>query len=191
LWSEEAYRAYQVVRKKADREKAPVYLVGYSLGALIGCDLLVSRKDVYFDRMILFAPALNVTIKSYLLKALAPFPNLVIDSLSPKSYRSNDGTPMAAYKALFEAIEHFEMNISEKLNVPTVIFIDEKDEMISYPQLKDMINQRNLDQWAIHLVRKDEDVDKGIASHLIIDHTSAGRNMWKQIQVIVHSHVFP
>ncbi|MFH1080856.1 MAG: alpha/beta hydrolase [Pseudomonadota bacterium] len=189
LWSKEVHQAYQTVRKRADRKDVSVFLIGYSLGGLLGCDLLTSRSDVSFDRMVLFAPALNVMIESYLLKALSPFPNLVIDSLSPKSYRSNDGTPMAAYKALFEAIDHFEGHISDKLNVPTVIFIDEKDEFISYRKLQDVIDQKKLDRWSIHKVQKDEDVDKGMAHHLVIDKPSTGSNMWGQVRSVMRKHL--
>ena len=191
LWLKEVHKAYQTVRKRADRKKVPVFLVGYSLGGLLGCDLLLSRPNVFFDRMVLFAPALNVMIESYLLKALSPFPNLVIDSLSPKSYRSNDGTPMAAYKTIFTAIDHFERHISDKLNVPTVVFMDEKDELISYRNLQDMIDQKKLDRWSIHKVQKDGDMDKSIAHHLIIDKASTGSEMWGQIRSVMRKHLLP
>jgi esterase/lipase len=191
LWSKEVHQAYQTVRKQADRKKVPVFLVGYSLGGLLGCDLLTSCPDVSFDRMVLFAPALNVMIESYLLKALSPFPNLVIDSLSPKSYRSNDGTPMAAYKAIFAAIDHFEGHISDKLNVPTIIFIDEKDELVSYQKLQDMIDHKKLDRWSLHKVQKDDDVDKDMAYHLVIDEMSAGRKMWGQVRSVIRTHLLP
>ena len=191
MWSSEVYRAYGQIRKKADRKQVPVFLVGYSLGGLLGCDLLVSHPDVFFDRMILFAPALNVTIESYLLKALAPFPALVIDSLSPKSYRSNDGTPMAAYKAVFETISHFETNISMKLNVPTIIFIDEKDEFVSCSRLKEMIAQNKLDQWQVQVIQKDYDVNNRTTHHQMIDKDSVGRNTWKHIVNAMKQHVSP
>jgi alpha-beta hydrolase superfamily lysophospholipase len=191
IWSNELYRAYTHIRKKADRKKVPLFLVGYSLGGLLGCDLLISRPDVFFDRMILFAPALNVTIESYLLKVLAPFPALVIDSLSPKSYRANDGTPMAAYKAVFETISHFETNISVRLNVPTIVFIDEKDEFVSCSQLKEMIAQKKLDQWQVQAIRKDDYVNNRTAHHLMIDEDSVGRNTWKHIVSAMKQHVSP
>lgn len=191
LWSNEVYKAYQKVRHKADRRKVPIFLVGYSVGGLLGCDLMVSHRDVTFDRMVLFAPALNVTIESYLLKALVPFPNLVIDSLSPKNYRSNDGTPMAAYKALFEAITNFEKNISDRLNVPTVVFIDAQDEFVSCFRLKDMIAQKKLDRWKVLSIQKDDRVDNRTAHHLIIDESSTGRDTWKHIVNVMKQHVSP
>jgi alpha-beta hydrolase superfamily lysophospholipase len=191
LWQDEVYRAYRSVRKRANQRKVPVFFVGYSLGGVLGCNLLGSRPDVSFDRMVLFAPALNVSIESYLLKAMAPFPNVVIDSLSPEHYRANDGTPLAAYKALFEAISHFEQQIGPRLNVPTLLFIDPKDEFISFAKLREVIAQNRLDQWTIHPVDKDDDVDQRTARHLIIDESSTGASMWGQIRSVISRHLLP
>jgi len=189
LWSAEVYRAYRQVRQTGEQKKVPLFFIGYSLGGLLGCDLLVSHPDVSFDRMVLFAPALNVTSKSIFLKALAPFPDLVIDSLSPKNYRSNNGTPMAAYQALFNAIDHFEKHLQARLNVPTVLFIDEQDESISYERLQEMIDSHKLDQWIIQRVQKDADIDRGITHHLIIDEESTGRRMWGLMQDRIRKHL--
>ena len=189
LWLDEIYEGYLKVRERALKKNAPVFFIGYSLGGLMGCDLILSHPDVLYDRMVLFAPALNITVQSYLLKALMPFPNIVIDSLSPTSYRANEGTPMAAYKALFEAVDHFEKNQSDKLNKPALIFIDEEDEFVSCSKLKEMIALRNLDHWQIHIVQKDDDAGKKISHHLIIDRDSVGDKMWKQIKDAVKRHL--
>jgi len=189
LWLDEIYEAYLKVRERASKKNVPAFFIGYSLGGLMGCDLILSHPDVYYDRMVLFAPAFNMTVESYLLKALMPFPNIVIDSLSPVSYRANEGTPMAAYKALFEAIEHFEKNVNDKLNKPTLVFIDEKDEFVSCSKLKEMIARRNLDHWRIHIVQKDSDLGEKISHHLIIDRDSVGKQMWKQIKDAIRRHL--
>lgn len=191
IWLDEMYAAYAKVRERASLKKVPVYFIGYSLGGLLGCDLLLSRPDVSYDRMVLFAPAFTVTVESNLLKVLMPFPNIVIDSLSPESYRSNKGTPMAAYKSLFEAIAYFESNINPKLNKPTIVFIDEKDEFISYLSLKEMIVRKNLDQWKINMVRKDHDVGDKVSHHLIIDKESVGEKMWRDIRDAYKKHLNP
>ncbi|HVO66375.1 MAG TPA: alpha/beta fold hydrolase [Syntrophales bacterium] len=189
LWSDEVYKAYLKVRERASKKNVPVFFIGYSLGGLLGCDLLLSHSDVFYDRMVLFAPALNVTTESYLLKALMPFPNIVIDSLSPISYRTNEGTPMAAYKALFEAIEHFEKNADSRLNIPTAVFIDERDEFISCSKLKEMIVQKNLDQWQLHTVQKDNNSGEKISHHLIINRDNVGEDIWKQIKRSLGKHL--
>jgi len=189
LWLDEIYNAYLKVKERASKKRVPVFFIGYSLGGLMGCDLILSHPDVFYDRMVLFAPSFNITLESYLLKALMPFPNIVIDSLSPISYRANEGTPMAAYQALFEAVEYFEKNINDALNQPSIIFIDEKDEFISYSKLKHMIVNKNLNRWQIHMVRKDHGMEEKISHHLIIDKASVGENMWKQIRSALKKHL--
>jgi len=69
------------------------------------------------------------------------FPNLVIDSISPESYRSNDGTPMAGYKALFGALDHFQRHANPALNVPTLVMMDREDEFISHDAMRKMIGR--------------------------------------------------
>ena len=188
LWLEEIYTAYLKVRQRAYKKRVPVFFVGYSLGGLMGCDLLLLQHDVSYDRMVLFAPALSITVEGYLLKALMPFPNMVIDSLSPIYYRSNMGTPMAAYKALFEAVDHFNKNANDKLNIPTLIFIDEKDEFVPFMKLNEIITQRKLDRWRVHVVRKDSHIGENVSYHLIIDKDSVGRQMWKQMKETIKKH---
>jgi esterase/lipase len=189
LWANETYNAYLKVRQRASKKNVPVFFVGYSIGGLIGCDLVLSQPDVFYDRLVLFAPALNITVESYLLKALMPFPNVVIDSLSPAHYRSNKGTPMAAYKALFEAADYFKNNVNDKLNIPTLIFIDEKDEFVSYSKLNEMIIQYNLNRWQIRTVHKDNNFGEKVSHHLMIDRDSVGTKMWNQIRDSLKKHL--
>ena len=49
LWIEEALRAYHYARKRSDEQKVPLFLVGFSYGALLGSDLLATYPDVHFS----------------------------------------------------------------------------------------------------------------------------------------------
>ncbi len=189
LWLDEVRDGYLKAAARAAKKKVPLFLIGYSLGGLMSCDLILSYPDVLCDRMVLFAPALNITAKSYLLKALLPFPNMVIDSLSPVSYRANEGTPMAAYKALFEAVDYFEQNADGRLNRPTVIIIDEKDEFISSSELAGMIARKNLDQWRILPLKKDPAAEGRASCHLIIDKASVGEETWRLVRSALTRHL--
>lgn len=189
LWSSEVRQAYQRVRERGRQKKVDLFLVGYSLGGLLGCDLLASKPGVRFARMVLLAPALNVTIESYLLRALMPFPNLVIDSLSPANYRSNDGTPMAGYKALFEALEHFERHVSPKLNIPTLVLMDPEDEFISHDEMREMIAGKRLDRWKMVTVRKATDLTDPYAHHLLIDEATMGKAAWRDMGNAALNHL--
>jgi len=189
LWLHEVYEAYLAVRERATKKRVPVFLIGYSLGGLMLCDLVLSFPDINYDRMVLFAPALHLSADSYLLKVFMPFPNMVIDSLSPMAYRANEGTPIAAYSALFEAVDYFEKHVDSRLNKPTIIFIDKNDEFRSSPKLSDMILQHHLDQWHVQTVQKVKGIDKKISNHLIIDEASIGEKEWKDVKKIMIRHL--
>ena len=189
LWLDEVRGAYLKARQRAAEKKVPLFFVGYSLGGLLGCNLLLTDPHVAYDRLILFAPALSMTAESYLLKPLMPFPNLVIDSLSPVSYRSNDGTPMAAYRAVFDAVEYFQNNADPRLNIPAAVFVDEKDEFISSTRLQETVARRNLDRWRIHWVQKGPDGDEKLAHHMLIDEAGVGRDTWRQMTAVMKQFV--
>ena len=95
---------------------------------------------------------------------------------------------MAAYNALFEMVAHFEANLNPIINIPTIVFIDEQDELISISGLQNMIRDQNLDQWKIHPVIKDKTTTEIKMHHLIIDEASVGNNMWQEIVDVTITH---
>jgi esterase/lipase len=169
LWRTETYQAYQQVKKRSNRYGTCLFFVGFSMGGLLGVDLFTSNPYIKFDKTVLFAPALKMHTRNYLLKTMSPFPGLVVPSFASGSYRANKGTPMAAYNALFEAAKHFEKNLDPKINVPTLVFIDKQDELISFSGLKNMIQKQNLDQWNLHPVTKDKTATEIEMHHIIIE----------------------
>lgn len=189
LWRTETYQAYQQVKKRSNRYGTCLFFVGFSMGGLLGVDLFTSNPYIKFDKMVLFAPALQMHNRNYLLKTMSPFPELVVPSVAPGSYRANKGTPMAAYNALFEASKHFKKNLDPKINVPTVVFIDEQDELISFSGLQKMIRNQKLDQWKIHPVKKDNTVTEIEMHHIIVDEASVGKQMWREIVDTTITHL--
>ena len=190
LWINEAYLAYLQVQKRAQQQNIPVFLTAFSVGGLIGLDLLASHSDVQFDKIVLFAPALSLRATIYLQRALSPFPSLVIPSLADDAYLANKkGTPIAAYNALFETLYHFEDNAGTKLNVPTLIFIDEQDEFIPLWGLKKLVEEHNLDQWKFYIVQKEKEMGTGTFHHHIIDAASTGENVWQDMMAATTRHL--
>ncbi len=190
LWINEAYLAYLQIQKRAQQQNIPVFLTAFSVGGLIGLDLLASHSDVQFDKIVLFAPALSLRATIYLQRALSPFPSLVIPSLADDAYLANKkGTPIAAYNALFETLYHFEDNAGTKLNVPTLIFIDEQDEFIPLWGLKKLVAEHNLDQWKFYIVQKEKEMGTGTFHHHIIDAASTGENVWQDMMAATTRHL--
>jgi esterase/lipase len=189
LWKSEVYQAYKRVKRIGNLYAAPMFFIGFSMGGLLGVDLLSANPRVKFDKMVLFAPAIKMHKRNSLLKILSPFPRIVIPSIAHKSYLTNNGTPIAAYNALFEMYAHLENNLDSKINIPTVIFIDKQDELISFSGLHNMVRDQTLNQWKIHPVKKDKTATKIKMHHLIIDEACVGKNMWHQIVEVTITHL--
>ena len=190
LWINEAYLAYLQVQKRAQQQNVPVFLTAFSVGGLIGLDLFASNADVQFDKIVLLAPAISLRATIYLERALSPFPRLVIPSLADDAYLANiQGTPVAAYNALFDALYHFEDSAGLKLNVPTLVFIDEQDEFIPLWGLKKQVEEKSLDQWKFYIVQKEENVGAGAFHHHIIDASSTGKVVWQDMMAATTRHL--
>jgi esterase/lipase len=188
LWIAECYQAYIRAQKKSRQSGVPLYFVGFSFGGLLGLDLLVSNPKVRFEKMVLFAPAIDVHAINYVVKILSPFPKLVIPSYSFKSYRANNGTPVAAYIAFFDSLANFKKNVGPKFDIPTLVFIDKRDELVSYQGIKEMVSAESFSQWKIHLVKKQKTSGPAKRHHLIIDADSTGTAVWEKMMTLMVKH---
>ena len=190
LWMDEIFTAYTAAKNRSDKKDVPLFLIGFSLGGLMGADLLAATPDVQFDKMILFAPAIKMHLRNYMIRVLAPFPRLTIPSFALASYQSNDGMPMAGYNALFESLNSFARNAGPGANVPTLVFIDKKDEIVSYRRLQQMVQDKNLDQWQFYIVQKEGTAEPAKIHHLIIDVPSTGENVWRKMMEAMVIHLY-
>lgn len=192
LWLNEVHQAYVQAMLRARKLGVPIYFVGYSLGGLLGCDLLAAKPGVHFDRMALFAPALTLRPGiAYQLKPLQPFPEFIIDSDAPENQRANDGTPVAGYTALFDAITDFETHLGPRLNVPTLIFMEQEDEFVSFENLQKFVSDNGFDRWDLVRVAKDNTADAAIARHMIINEQSVGAAAWADMVRTIKAHFMP
>jgi esterase/lipase len=188
LWRDEAAAAYRVAAQQAEHRSVPVVLVAFSLGALIGCTAALHNAHIRFARLVLFAPALRIRRRSRILELLSRWPQLVVPSLTPAAYRANPGTPMAAYNALYAARRDFERLAGPRLDIPTLVFADPRDEMVSYSGLRQLIAQHGLAQWQLQAVDKAPDATTRY-HHLLIDRESVGDAAWRQMMAQMRSHL--
>jgi dienelactone hydrolase len=111
--------------------------------------------------------------------------------MAPDSYLSNKkGTPVAAYNALFEGLKHFEKHVSRRLNVPTLIFIDEDDEFIPAQAFEKLKNDKKLDQWRLYIVKKGAVANRDAFHHHIIDESSTGKAVWQKMMETTIAYLF-
>lgn len=190
LWMNEAYLAYLQLKERGAEKGVPLFLTAFSLGGLIGLDLFASKPDVRFDRLVLFAPAIRLHAAIYLERLLAPFPRLVIPSMAPKNYLANKkGTPIAAYNALFDGLDRFNKNTGQKLNVPTLVFIDPQDEFIPLRKLKELVEKQRWNQWQFFIVEKDKSARNETFYHHIIDASATGETVWQVMMKAAVNHL--
>ena len=188
LWREEVAAAYHVAAQQAERRNVPMMLVGFSLGGLIGCTAMLHSATLRFARLALFAPALRIRRRSRVLELLSRWPQLVVPSLTPVPYRANAGTPIAAYNALYAALRDFERSAGPRVNAPTLVFADPRDEMVSYGGLRQLLVQHELTQWQLQPVHKAPDATTSY-HHLLIDRESVGDEAWRQMMAQMRSHL--
>ncbi len=181
VWEEELFSGYTEVKKQFS--DLPVYLIAYSLGALLATAVQLKRGIGMFERQVLMAPAL--AIRSYTRLALpltSIFPYL--PSRSPESYVANrQGTTSEAYRALFQ-LEKEVSSFSDysALNVPTRILMRADDELISFKATLRLVKEHHLDQWKMVELSEGETCKCDFSyKHLIVDKTSAGKVMWAKM----------
>lgn len=190
LWMNEAYLAYLQLKERGQEKGVPLFLAAFSLGGLIGLDLFATNADVKFYKLVLFAPAIRLHASIYLERVLSPFPRLVIPSMTPKTYLANKkGTPIAAYNALFDGLNRFNQTAGQKLNVPTLIFIDERDEFIPLEKLKKLVEEKRWNQWKFYIVAKDKAARDETFYHHIIDASSTGKAVWQDMMEAAVNHL--
>ncbi|MFZ4617852.1 MAG: alpha/beta hydrolase, partial [Rectinemataceae bacterium] len=177
-WLDEAYQAYRVAREAADASGLPLYFVGFSLGGTIGLELLAENfpAPVAFDRMILLAPAAapQGALRSVLLFGLFG-QDFVVPSLSIRSYRANTGgATVSAYAALFEMVRSIEGSDLSRFNMPTLVFIDPQDELVSEDGLKALIRAGSLDRWTLIELTHEGVSPRSGYHHIILNEESLG-----------------
>jgi pimeloyl-ACP methyl ester carboxylesterase len=180
LWRDEAASAQRIAAARAAQLGVPLVLVAFSLGAPIACAAAVTVPGVRFDKLLLFAPALRIHRRSRVLQPLARWPQLLIPSATPAAYRANQGTTVAAYNALYKAQDECERGVDGRLNVPSLVFVDPQDELVSARGLQRLIRERGLSHWQLHQVRKSPDAATRY-HHLLIDPQSVGAQTWREM----------
>jgi len=135
IWETDMLNGYEAARRLAEEHAVPLYFLGYSLGALLGQSLLsMPGRDIRFDRQVLFAPATAIRKRNYLLKLLFGWDSLTLPSYAPERYKANKRLPMSIYKIMFGM--EAELWKAGRVSVPTLVFLDPRDELISYKKVR-------------------------------------------------------
>jgi hypothetical protein len=186
-WLDDARVCVSAARAEAERVEAVtqsrcrLYLAGFSLGALV-FEVLMNEGAV-FDKAVLFSPA--VAIKSLAHGVLlldTAGDGRIVPSRSPVEYRAGAGASIAAYKALFALEKRLESFSFAKNNIPTLVFIEPLDELVSYGKLKRLVTKYGLTNWKLQKVSNRGGRVRPAYHHLIIDDVCLGKESWVAVR---------
>lgn len=183
-WLQEAQTLFQA--GKSEQSVGPFVCLGFSLGALLILDAQ-AQGLIACDKMILFAPAVVTKVPAWLIQmAKNILPQMMtLPTAVPLEYRRHDRFIAKPNFLAAESMQALGQADPTKLNVPTVVFISPKDEVVSFPGVLDWIGQRNLTNWRLETVLVNPDPSRRVIHHLIIDEPSVGTAEWKRILYVM------
>ncbi|MBL7665241.1 MAG: alpha/beta hydrolase [Bacteriovoracaceae bacterium] len=178
-WLDDVSKVYN--QAKSENPDSPIYLLAHSIGGLIGT-VLQNESKVAFEKMILVAPALKLKWGSRFLLSIPLDPLNYIPSFTPDDYAANSSLVVGVYNQLSILLKRFNHNIqTQNLHVPTLVLIDKKDELVSGPGLKKLIEDEGLETWKYIEITKSKDAAIQYR-HLVHDEKAMGKKGWKSIQ---------
>ncbi|GHV22158.1 hypothetical protein FACS189494_08590 [Spirochaetia bacterium] len=196
LWLDDAFNAYL---SAIDTGSIPIFLCGFSLGALVyevlmnqenNSEIAADKKTpVVFKKAVLFSPAVAIKKSAHNILMLNTFikDDSIIDSVSPAQYRAQKGASIAAYKSLFLLEADLIKYRFKQSNIPTLVFIDPNDELISHAGLQKHISEFSLTNWNLIKISNDGASIRPKYHHLLIDSKCVSSAVWKKISwQIIH-----
>ena len=135
----------------AEYPELPLYIVGYSLGALTTIAYLDRDPHHKIAGALYIAPAIALAPlgkPAYLARALQ-YLRLSVPSFTPKKYRAHRWTPMTAYAALTDLITDITKlkNPQYLNNIPTTIALAKNDRLVSYQSSRQWLKANHLKNW--------------------------------------------
>lgn len=188
-WHTDIVHGYHALEQVAPKG-TPRFFVGYSLGGVLGGELIQQGK-LHFDSMLLLAPALAMHRRNGILRWL-PLPRRsLLPSVMPRRFRVHRWTPLSAYRELFRSVDALHGLLSTStsspssttaLNIPTRVWIDPRDELVSLTGIQHWISQAQLDNWQVsRLSIAHANILQGCFHHLLIEPSCTGEVVWQQM----------
>ena len=148
-WVGQVEKAYDWLMREY---RKPVFSLSYSTGALATLQFLQKRKSAEIHGMALFAPPVVLTPAGMLVHlatplSLAGLGRIGLPSLAPDAIRARPATPVREYAAMSSLMDVARSpEGAERIGrVPTLVFVDEADEVVSYGGIRRWIQRHRLE----------------------------------------------
>lgn len=188
-------RASLCVAKARAKElgNIPSFYVGFSLGGALYEEILSQKiEDTYrADGVVLFAPAISLRFYSYLTRLFFIFgEDFSLPSFIPEPYRVMYGIKMKNFRSLFRLVDQLHSNADQSLNIPTLVFVDPYDELVSPSGIRSFIEQNELSAWTVRETSNSTSTLKGTFRHLNFGKESLGVKSWIEVRRELVTHLF-
>jgi pimeloyl-ACP methyl ester carboxylesterase len=188
-------RASLCVAKERAKElgNIPSFYVGFSLGGALYEEILSQKiEDTYrVDGVVLFAPAISLRFYSYLARVFFIFgEDFSLPSFIPEPYRVMYGIKMKNFRSLFRLVDQLHSNADQGLNIPTLVFVDPYDELVSPSGIRSFIEQNELSAWTVRETSNSTSILKGTFRHLNFGKESLGVKSWIEVRRELVTHLF-
>lgn len=190
IWHNQFKDAMIMAQQMSDKHRVPIFFVGFSLGALVALEGLAT-DGWSIEKMVLIAPALSIPWYSEsAIKILSAFgKGFMLPSRSPKDYRANKGTSIAAYQALFDLKHSLERHHYKNANTETLVLIDRADELVCSRDIADIISKNRLGLWTLEIVDNQFAQTNYGFRHLMVDEAAMGKKLWSMVSNRVIEHL--
>lgn len=194
IWRQQFQEAVEKAQAKAQELKVPIYFVGFSLGALVALEWLATKDPLpepSISKMVLIAPAIATPWYSRAAVSMISWfgRSFTMPSRSPKDYRANPGTSVAAYQALFAIKNSLKELRFRNNNIPALLLIDKYDELVPSESVKKIITEYRLSKWILDIVDNRFAHDNYGFRHLMVDEKAVGKPLWEELGKKVISHL--
>ncbi|GAA4822287.1 alpha/beta hydrolase [Algivirga pacifica] len=176
-WLSDLTEGLETAKQLRGKSNLPIHFVGFSLGALtyLCMQSLLPQGITYVDRVVLMAPAAFTYIQSGMFRPLASLPmQMPIPSFAPSHLKVHDVLPLQFYKNLFRMQEIIREKQFRRCNLPCLLIMNPKDELISLRQLQMDMKKYRLSEWEVHKVSVEEKIGRRKWQHLIALRESLG-----------------
>jgi esterase/lipase len=192
IWQQEMLTAYLQAKKAADEKTVPLFFIGYSLGALLGQSMvLLPSEEPTFHKQVLISPAFTLRRRAYLLRALFFLPSqFLLPGFTPKAYRVNNALPLRLYRILFQEAGKVLRAKGSQLNIPTLVLMDPRDELISHKALQHWIWRRHLTNYKLITLNPSLAGRRHRYHHLILDEATMGKENWQTATIELKGFLF-
>jgi len=169
----------------------PMSALSYSLGALNTISFLDGEEAPTLNNMVLLAPPVALTRSASFVRALTPLSGLgiALPSAAPVEIRARRGTPLSEYAAMLHLVRDVRtLDRPRKIGqIPTTVYLDPDDELVSYAGVLDWIDRNDLEKWT-HKGFKDRAPERRTYSHLMVLEESLGSVAWTELTRDIVAH---